>query len=144
MKVTIEKCEQCGKLFEDSDKYNAHIKTHNLITVINGAFPKVKDKGCCFANGDWNVQRTEEWLHNYKQAIIEAVDIKDFPPFSYGWYRCLDDGGSMYYGPACRMMNVCPICFLEWGQPYYANNCNHVQKAKQSVADSTTEGSKCS
>jgi ribosome-binding protein aMBF1 (putative translation factor) len=135
MKTTIDKCENCGALFEDEQKYQKHIKKHNTIIAINGAFPPVKDKNCVFANGGWNVQRSEKWLTDYKQAIEEAVNNKDYPAFSYGWYRCLDDGGDMLYGIAGRVMNICRECYREWGQPYYAHHCNHQDKPQSPKAE---------
>jgi len=130
MEITVNKCEQCGALFESDSAYKKHIEKHNIITVINGAFPPVADKNCKFANGGWSMQRSKKWLADYKDRITEAVGIKDYPPFSYGWFRCLDDSGDMLYGVACRVLNICPKCYLEWGQPYYANNCDHQAKKK--------------
>ena len=128
MKILVNKCKQCGALFEDEAKYKKHIEKHNLITVINGAFPPIKDKSCQFANGGWNVQHSEKWLADYKEAIAKAVNNEEEVAFSYGWYRCLDDSGDMLYKVACRVMNICPECFREWGQPYHANHCDHKDK----------------
>ena len=79
MEVTVNKCKDCDALFEDKDKYKKHIEKHNLIKVIEGAFPPVKDKDCNFANGKWNVQRSKNWLKRYKEAIEEAV-INGYKP----------------------------------------------------------------
>ena len=130
MKVTIDKCETCGALFQDEEKYATHVNDHRLILIAEGAFPKVVDENCEFVNGGWNVQRTKEWLRRYKQRIAHIINIKDPSPYSYGWYRTLDDGGSMFYGLACRVMNICLKCFREWGQPYYANSCDCKDKTK--------------
>ncbi|KKL27010.1 hypothetical protein LCGC14_2389490, partial [marine sediment metagenome] len=55
MKVTIDKCETCGALFEDEKKYMLHVEAHQIITTMKGAFPEVKDENCKFANGGWSV-----------------------------------------------------------------------------------------
>ena len=130
MKTTIDKCNQCGALFEDEAQYRKHIETHAILTVFEGAFPSVKDEGCKFANGGWTVQRSKDWLTRYKDRLVEVIGDIDYPPFSYGWFRCLDDGGSPFYGIACRTLNICPQCYREWGQPFFANNCLHQDKVK--------------
>jgi len=137
MKTTIDKCEQCGRLFEDEAKYEAHVQAHRNLLVLEGAFPKVKDEGCKFANGGWSVQRSQEWLYRYKAAILELVPACDYAPFTYGWWRTLDDGGSMYYGVALRIEQVCPKCFREWGQPFYAINCSHTDKVKEDRSETS-------
>lgn len=129
MKVLVNKCKTCGALFEDMVKYKKHIEKHNLISVIHGAFPPIKDDTCDFANGHWNVQRSEDWLKRYEKAIEEAV-VNDCKPWSYGWFRCLDDSGDMLYPLAVRVINICLECFIEWGQPYHAIHCNHKSIAK--------------
>jgi len=130
MKVLTEKCETCGDLFQDEEVYAAHINDHRLIVTSNSMFPPIKDEECKFVNGGWNVQRSKEWLEKYKLHITRIVNIEGPPPYSYGWYRTLDDGGSSFYPLACRVLNICPKCFREWGQPYYANNCDCKNKVK--------------
>jgi hypothetical protein len=125
-RVTVDKCDQCGFIFTDAAKYEKHLQYHADVKEIAAAFPPVNDKGCDFANGGWSVPRSADWLAKYG-ALISAKVGKDAsaPAFSYGWFRTLDDGGHVFYGLACRWMNVCKTCYREWGQPYYANNCNH-------------------
>ena len=130
MKTLVEICEECGAIFQEEKKYAANVNDHRLILKVEGAFPKVKDESCKFVNGGWNVQRSKNWLDSYKQQIAHIINIKEPPPYSYGWYRTLDDSGSKFYGLALRVMNICPECFREWGQPFYANNCDHKDKRK--------------
>ena len=132
MKATVDKCEQCGALFEDEKQFVEHCKTHQLLTMFEGAFPKVVDDECRFANGGWTVQRDKDWLDRYRDRIVEVVGDIGYPPESYGWFRCLDDGGNPFYALACRMLHVCRQCYREWGQPYHANKCNHADKPKSS------------
>lgn len=86
-------------------------------------FSEVDDPELNFANGGYGVQRSKSWLEAYKADILKKLDIEDFTPWTYGWFRCLDDGGHKMYPAACRVLQVCPICFKEWGQPYYADQC---------------------
>ena len=132
MKVTMNKCK-CGRFFEDDKEYKKHLEIHKAITIIDDSFPKVEDENCEFANGAWNVQRNESWLARYKRVIVGAIKTvgdADGNPFTYSWFRQLDDGGSMFYSYACRTLNICPKCLREWGQAYCANNCNCKDKAK--------------
>jgi len=86
-------------------------------------FDSVDDPDLEFVNGGFFVQRSKEWLNEYKQWIEERIGPLSYTPWTYGWFRTLDDGGHALYGEACRALNVCPKCFKEWGQPYFANHC---------------------
>jgi hypothetical protein len=88
-------------------------------------FSEVLDKSSMFVNGEFSVQRTKEWFKAYKNHIYTLVGACGEKPGSYVWYRRLDDGNSKYYALACRILCVCPKCFKEWGQPFYAKTCNH-------------------
>lgn len=127
MKVTVFKCEICGELFEKADDYNVHSQKEKALQEIERIFPAVKDKTCDFANGHYSVQRTQGFLETYKALIFgfikEFKQADKYEPMSYGWFRCLNDGNSMFYGVAMRILNICPVCFKEWGQQYYANHC---------------------
>ncbi len=68
-------------------------------------------------------------LNDYRKDIVELIGDIGRMPFTYGWYRTLDDTGSLYYSLACRITNICPTCLREWGQAYYANNCDHHEKS---------------
>jgi len=113
MKITIDKCDQCGCLFEDESKYEDHLQVHHNLLAIKEAFPKVKDEHCQFINGNWSVQRSQEWLDKYKAEILKLIPTCDYALFSYGWWRTLNDGNSPYYSIACRIHNVCSKCFRE-------------------------------
>ena len=130
MRIQVDKCEQCGATFQDEVKYADHMKTHELLTMFDGAFPKVEDDSCRFVNGGWNVQRDQDWLERYTDRIVECIGDLGHKIKSYAWFRTLDDGGHVFYGRACRILNICPKCYREWGQQYYANNCNCIDKPK--------------
>lgn len=92
-------------------------------TTIKHDFSRVKDDGRKFANGEWSIQRSKEWLSEYKEKIEKEIGNLGYTPWTYVWFRCLYDGGHALYGEATRALCVCPKCYKEWGQPYYANNC---------------------
>lgn len=104
-----------------------------------------KDKGCDFGNGGYCVQRTKEYYDRFRATIVAAVkkherwidksykEHKDCPngltieiahPFGIlGRYLC--DGGSHINHYFCKYQNICPKCYREWGQGYYAIHCPH-------------------
>jgi hypothetical protein len=53
MEITVNKCEHCGELFEDSKKYAKHLEQEKMLIILKGAFPKVE-----LDNGKF-VQRSE-------------------------------------------------------------------------------------
>lgn len=130
MKVTVNKCEQCGAVIEDDATYEKHVENHAKLTLLDGAFPPVQEEGSCFANGYWCVKRDADWLARYKDRVQEIVGDIGYPAWSYEWFRSLSDGASPFYGVACRAMNVCPKCFREWGQPWFANHCQHIRRPR--------------
>ena len=136
MKITIDKCEQCGRLFEDEIKYKDHLQVHHNLLAIEKVFPSVKDNLCKFANGGWSVQRSKEWLDKYKAEIIKLIPTCDDTLFSYSWWRYLSDSHNPYYTIAWRILKVCPKCYREWGQPFYAINCTHTDKVKEDEDES--------
>ena len=108
-----------------------------------------KDKSCDFANGRWCYQRSEGEYLLFKDNLIDA--IKQYEPWIAKQYkevgglsrehlgsgyiigRYLSDGDSELYNQYLTLSNICPKCFREWGQPYYANHCNHDCKDTRKV-----------
>ena len=127
MKVDAYKCSECNFLTVDEEKYNKHILNHLSEQRIEEKFPSVDNTSCKFSNGGFSVKRDKKWLDSYKELIEkEAKRLEiEYEPWSYAWFRCLDDGSSFLYKFACRFLNVCPVCLREWGQGYYAKNCKH-------------------
>lgn len=126
MKIEINKCGNCGRLFEDEKLFNLHIAKERKIEELHKEFPKVEDKTCDFANGHYSIQRDEKWLVGYSSAlysILKQFNETSYPFMSYGFFRQLDDEKSVFYGVACRTLHICSKCHKEWGQQYYANNC---------------------
>lgn len=125
MKTTVYECEICHVLFRAEGDYNTHISEHLALDDLSDDFPIVHQEQCEFSNGHFSVPRSREWLERYRDAVIAIVPENRYPPFTNGWYRSLGDGGSMFYGAALRTTRICQTCYREWGQPYYANHCDH-------------------
>ena len=121
MEVTMYKCEHCGRLFEDKDAYDTHELAEDKKTKFLKKYPK--NDGLDFINGKYCVQRSKVWLDDFKAKLEILVGDITYTPFSYGWYRCLNDSDSVWYPIAMRIINTCPKCYKEWGQGYFANNC---------------------
>ena len=128
MEIKVNKCDKCGVLFENEKEFNLHKAKERVLEEIGEKYPEVKDKTCDFANGHYWIQRDKTYYDGYKKLVIRKINEfnevnSDYPPMSYGWFRCLDDGGSMFYGVACRILEICEHCYKEWGQQYYSNKC---------------------
>mgnify|MGYP000867998544 CR=1 FL=1 len=141
--------EISGKEFKTADEAITSEKKSSGIEKIFSFWNKhPESKGCDFENGGWAYQRTEEDFLKLKDAIIEAV--KSYEPWIYKQYeksggltrehlgsgyiigRFLDDGNAGEIYKYYRILsNVCPVCFREHGQPYYANNCKHNLEVKE-------------
>jgi hypothetical protein len=98
-----------------------------------------KESNCNFENGEYCYQRTKEEFDKLIDTFIIAV--KKFEPWIYSQYsgygglkpkyvigstflgRYLGDNDSELYEWWCLQSNICPKCYREYGQPYFAINC---------------------
>ncbi len=127
MKIEVNKCEKCNVIFEDEKKFNLHKAKERVLEEIDEQYPRVTDSTCDFANGYYCIQRDKKYYDDYKKLVIRKIsefhEADSYIPMTYGWFRCLDDGQSMFYGIACRILDICKHCYKEWGQQYYSNKC---------------------
>lgn len=128
MQIIVNKCVRCGMLFENQMEYEQHRLMENELWRLRYIeFPEVEDAH--FTCGGVAMERSVEWLDAYKihvASIVKEYTDNNYEPWSYAWFRYLDDSNSKLYKVACRVNNVCPICYKEWGQSYYAIHCNHL------------------
>lgn len=96
------------------------------------------DNSCDFANGKYYYQRTREIYYRLIDTLIEMV--KKYEPWIAKQFgenltreyikgysmigRFLDDGNSDLYRWWGTQGNICPKCFREYGQMFWALHCN--------------------
>ncbi len=146
---TVEKYidEISGKEFGTIKEAIASEKRNGGLKKLFAFWKKVpKDKHCNFANGGHCYLRSDHEYWKFVDSLIKA--IKDYEPWIASQYdsdgglarthvkggyllgRYLQDGSSELYSLYCIMSNICPKCFRQWGQPYYANHCKCDTKPK--------------
>ncbi len=145
--IIIYQDEISSRMFDkQEDAINSEKKNGGIKRMFDFWKYPPKDTGCSFANGEWCYQRTDYEYLKFMDALIEAV--KQYEPWIYSQYkehgglkrehvgsgymigRYLDDGNSELYSQYSVLSNICPVCFREWGQPYYANHCTHDVKPR--------------
>ncbi len=137
---------------EFTDKKQA-LKSEAKHKTIKSMFSWVKDAkehtekkeekkdSCKFANGGWCVQRDKVFYHRLICTIIEAINLHE--PWIAEQYeqrggtglkpenamgctllgRYLSDGGSEIYSWFSLQARICPKCYREYGQAFYALHC---------------------
>jgi hypothetical protein len=147
---TIYIDELSGRRF---DKQEDAIKSEKKNGGIKKMFSfwkyRPKTKGCDFENGGWCYQRSEGQYLMFMDTLIKAVN--EYEPWIAKQYkehgglkrehmnggymigRYLSDGGSELCDQLSVLSRICPKCFREWGQPYYAINCTHDVKPKDNI-----------
>jgi hypothetical protein len=132
--------EISGKEFKNEAEAIESEKKHGGVEKMFDFWTKEpKDKHCGFANGGWCYQRTREDFLKLQVSLVLA--IQTYEPWIAGQYeeegglqtvhvgagfligRYLSDGNSPLYSYYCTLSNICPKCFRQWGQQYYANKC---------------------
>ncbi len=132
--------ERSGREFKtQKEAIKSELKNGDIKKLFSFWKYPPKDEGCRFANGEWCYQRTNHKYLKFVDSLIKAIN--DYEPWIAEQYkkhgglkrehmgsgymigRYLCDGGSELYKQYGTMSNICPKCFREWGQPYYAINC---------------------
>ena len=140
--------EISGREFKTQDEAIKSEKKNGGIKRLFSFWKYPKDDGTCrFANGEWCYRRTEGEYKMFQEALIKAIN--DYEPWIAKQYekhgglrkeyvkggtmigRYLDDGNSELYSYYHILSNICSVCFREWGQPYYANHCNHKESPRE-------------
>ena len=137
-------CEISGRKF---DKKTDAIKYEKMMLDIQNTFSfykKIKDDNLSFANGKYAIQRDEDFYNKLLDGLIKM--IKKYEKSL--WVKCKDWGGltrdnvkghsslGRWLGDSDSPLyhwwgiqgNICPKCYREYGQMYYALNCKHTKK----------------
>ena len=144
MVTTINKFkdEASGKLFDkEEDACASEYKYIDIRHAFN-FYDEVEDCTCSFSNGAYCVQRDEDVYNRLLDTLIKC--IRQYHPALAANYlkevgtferddvkghsfvgRWLSDNSDPLYKWWYVQCNICPVCFREYGQPYYALNCKH-------------------
>jgi hypothetical protein len=139
------KDEVSGKLFDKIEDAEASEARSTEIRDAFSFYDPIEDVKCRFANGKWCVQRTEEFYNRLLDTLVEMVE--KYEPWTAKSFResgntlsrdvvkgysflgrYLDGGHSDLYHWWGIQGNICPVCFREYGQMYYALHCTHDDK----------------
>ena len=129
-----------GREFETEELALKSEAKNNGIKKLFSFWKEPKDDGTCkFANGGWCYQRTKEDFEKFQDALIEAINKyepwiakqyekhgglkREYMGSGYIIGRYLDDGNSELYHQYGILSDICPKCFRQYGQPFYAINC---------------------
>ena len=133
--------EFTGKLYDTpADAIAAEKVSKDIIDAFS--FYNPIETECDFLNGRWCIQRTEEFYNRMIDTLIDMIErhepwiaeqyMTKGTPLSrvlvrgYSFVgRLLDDNNSPLHKWWCIQSNICPTCFREYGQLYYALQCAH-------------------
>jgi hypothetical protein len=120
---------------------NKHRSIKKIFSWIGNREKRTRRKGeddCKFANGGWSIQWSEADYERLINCIWQAVH--DHERWIYNQYKggltlgqirgqsalghYLSDNDSSIYHWYTLQMEICPKCFRQYGQPYYAINCH--------------------
>ena len=133
-----------GKLFDKLEDAMASEHKHRDIQNAFSFYGEVVDDTCDFQNGEYCVQRDEDFYNRLLDTLVDCVK-KWYPEIAS---RYIEETGSfdrdnvkesfvgMQLSEASTdssalsewwdiQCSICPICFREYGQPIFALNCKH-------------------
>ncbi len=126
-KVSMNKCDDCGRLFplnpDGIRRYDKHVSVHLAVKKIEGEFPLPE-----YLSNDQCFIRGKGWRADFEYKIRVAT-TRLYPESagkSLSWYfgRIVED--SPFSKIVFRLSSVCSWCGREWNQPWGANNCTHL------------------
>ena len=141
-KIVEYRCEIDGRIFKTEEEAITHEEMMKDIKNTFSFYKEDNDDGCRFSNGRYAIQRDEETYNKLLDSIIAMINKYEKWVLKYCYEdgitlqrehikgysylgRFLDDGHSPLYYWWGIQANICPVCFREYGQIYYASNCTH-------------------
>ena len=133
--------EISGQIFDNiEDAKTSEFKSFDIQTSFDFYKP-IEDECLDFANGGFCIQRSEEFYLKLLRTLLNMVNkheiyISEQYLKKHGFMsienikgmsilgRFLDDNGSQLYKWWCIQSYICPKCFREYGQTYYALHCS--------------------
>jgi len=139
--ITKFRNEVSGRCFDNEEEAILSEKKSKEIKEVFAFYDPPDDDSCDFVNGKYCIKRSKEFYDKLIDGIIDMVTkyeswiLKSYEKhgglkkeFVFGYTvlgRFLDDGSSELYRWWEIQANICPVCYREYGQLYYTNNCTH-------------------
>lgn len=127
MLTEVYKCEWCGKYFEQESQYNKHTLRHENIDLLNEKYPPCEvlfndnpDVMYDFVHGIYSIQWTEQKVHEYMSDLNSILG---------------DEDSALFDKARLRVNNICPVCYREYSNPYWAERC--CEQKEQEVNNDT-------
>ena len=128
-----------GKIFDDKyDAIKSELKSIDIKHTFESFYSNADLDNTNFVNGDYCLQRDKTFYNRLLDSIIFMAYIYEShitgsgPPLTRETKkgqsylgRCLSESNSQLYKWFHVQMCICPVCYREYGQPYYALNCEH-------------------
>ena len=132
-----------GKIFDNEyDAIKSEIKSADIEHTFESFYGTMYFNDTNFVNGCYCIQRNELFYIHLLKTIVSMVHKHE--PHIVEWYsnkdaqftiesvlgqtyvgRLLSESGSQLNKWFNVQMCICPVCYREYGQPYYALNCEH-------------------
>ena len=135
-----------GKLFDNIEDAIVSEYKHRYIQNAFSFYDEVVDDTRNFQNGEFCVQRDEDFYNRLLDAFLDCIkkwypeiiskytkvvgtldkeSLFDRKSFANMWMsEELTDSNALFKW-WCIQSNICPVCFREYGQMCYVQNCKH-------------------
>ena len=126
-----------GKIFDNEcDAIKSELKSVDIKTTFESFYDAPQFNGTEFVNGDFCIQRNKTFYNRLLDGIL-VMAHKYHPSINSTHSTRNHIKGQTYLGRVlsdskCQLstwndiqMCICPVCYREYGQPYYAINCEH-------------------
>lgn len=141
----VESYKDCvsGKIFDNKyDAIESELKSADIEHTFESFYGTMYFNDTNFVNGNYCIQRNELFYIHLLKTIVSMVHKHE--PHIIEWYsnkgalftiesvsgqtyvgRLLSEKRSQVSKWYSVQMCICPTCYREYGQPYYALNCEH-------------------
>lgn len=125
IKRELYECSLCKVMYQTPKEVSDCLINCRRIESFKLKYPEPFDPHCEFANGHGWILRGKDWLDSYQQDFVHLMrqNHPKISPHDAMLGRLLDDSKFKEYGLWSRIRSICPKCYREWGQPYYALHC---------------------
>ena len=138
--ITKYKDTVSGRVFDTLKEAQDSENKANFIKEKVAFWSHTEEESVDFWNGGWCYQRTKEEYERLQDVIIECLEFCD--PWIVEKYekhgglkrehvhgscilgRYVSDGNSLVEPLVRLTYRICQKCYRQWGQSYYAINCN--------------------